>query len=81
MLSFLDGCETLQVLLSIFMLCVQFVPQVITTLRLRRVGSLSIRAMCMQVRDYFFWGCVTRAVFSFRLGAVVGSQRPAGSSS
>lgn len=49
-----------QTLLGIVFLCVQSVPQVITTFRTKRLGSLSIPTMCMQVPGYFIWAAAMR---------------------
>lgn len=55
---FLAWCAGLQMLLGIILLCVQSVPQITTTLRMKRLGSLSIPTMCMQVPGYFMWAAL-----------------------
>lgn len=57
---FLGYCSVMQMLLGIVFLSLQSVPQIITTLRMKRLGSLSIPTMCMQVPGYFVWAAALR---------------------
>lgn len=57
---FLGGWAILQMTLAFIFLCVQSVPQIITTLRMRQLGSLSIPSMCVQVPGYFIWAAALR---------------------
>lgn len=50
----------IQMTLAFIFLCVQSVPQIITTLRMRQLGSLSIPTMCMQVPGYLIWAAALR---------------------
>lgn len=57
---FLGWCAAFQMLLGMILLCVQSVPQIITTRRMKRLGSLSIPTMCIQVPGYFIWAAAMR---------------------
>lgn len=61
---FLGYCSVMQMLLGIVFLSLQSVPQIITTLRMKRIGSLSIPTMCMQVPGYFVWAATLRGRYS-----------------